>query len=125
MSSKAETTSFDSVLTQCTVLLIELAMTKQTALESNLICGLLNQSCLHSAWLECTLLAHKSNNVLCSLPLLQRSTLFTLHYYVVSFIKSTVLTKVHRAFDSSNHKLDLTPALSALPLQGQTPTAVP
>ncbi len=49
--------------------LIELAMTKQTLLESNLICGTCTISCLHSAWLECTLLdllAHKSNNVLCS-----------------------------------------------------------
>ncbi len=52
------------------------------------------KSCLYSAWLECTLLdllAHKSNNVLCSLLLLQSSTLFALHYYFASFIKSTVL----------------------------------
>ncbi len=35
------------------------------------------------------LLAHKSNNVLCSLPLLQCSTLFTLHYYVARFVRST------------------------------------
>ncbi len=74
-----------------TVLLIELAMTKQTALKSNLICGIYKIICLHSAWLEWTLLAHKSNNVLCSLRLLQRSTPFALHYYVASFIKSTVV----------------------------------
>ncbi len=55
---------------------VELAMTKQTALESNVICG--TKAVLHSAWLECTLLdvlAHKSNN---GLPLLQGSTLFAL-----------------------------------------------
>ncbi len=74
-----------------TVLLIELAMTNQTALESNLICGTFKSKLFTQCrWLECTLLAHKSNNVLCSLPLLQRSTLFALHYYVASFIKSTV-----------------------------------
>ncbi len=59
-----------------TVLLIELAMTKQTVLELNLICE--SKSVLHSAWLEYALLdllAHKSNNVLCSLPLLQPSNL--------------------------------------------------
>ncbi len=84
------------VVPTVTVLLIELAMTKQTALESNLICGTSNQKlstqCLVRVYTACTLLAHKSNNVLCSLPLLQRSTLFALHYYIASFIKSTVIS---------------------------------
>ncbi len=48
----------------CTVLLIELAMTKQMA---EVKPNLWYKRCLHSACLEYTLLAHKSNNVLCSM----------------------------------------------------------
>ncbi len=51
---------------------------------------LLNQKlftqCLVRVYTACT----QTQYALYSLPLLQRSTLFALHYYVASFIKSTV-----------------------------------
>ncbi len=68
-----------------------------TGVKSNL--WYFESKAVYSAWLECTLLdllAHKSNNVLCTLRFYnaQRFSLCT-SYYVASYIRSTARSKVY------------------------------